>query len=198
MDHRLCFVSAALCLIGVLCAGCAQAPAESQISAAATAATEPTGSTEAAETQQTTTTTQTTTTQETTWTTTAAQTPRADYQFRKYSMLESHYYKHGIDMGFDSPEEYLAKTSGSSDRSSEQLSLQEALIAADIFSGGRAHNGMDDARNTALLFRKLLTEEEIRLNPYYEEAHRPGRGSTLQFSLGDLLKGLDLEPGLSA
>ena len=59
--------------------------------------------TEAAETQQTTTTTQTTT-----WTTTAAQTPRADYQFRKYSMLESHYYKHGIDMGFDSPEEYLA------------------------------------------------------------------------------------------
>ena len=77
-------------------------------------------------------------------------------------------------------------------------SLQEALIAADIFSGGRAHNGMDDARNTALLFRKLLTEEEIRLNPYYEEAHRPGRGSTLQFSLGDLLKGLDLEPGLSA
>lgn len=64
--------------------------------------------TEAAETQQTTTTTQTTTTQETTWTTTAAQTPRADYQFRKYSMLESHYYKHCIDMGFDSPEEYLA------------------------------------------------------------------------------------------
>jgi len=70
--------------------------------------------TEAAETQQTTTTTQTTTatqtttTQTTTWTTTAAQTPRADYQFRKYSMLESHYYKHGIDMGFDSPEEYLA------------------------------------------------------------------------------------------
>lgn len=69
--------------------------------------------TEAAETQQTTTTQnttapQTTTTQETTWTTTAAQTPRADYQFRKYSMLESHYYKHGIDMGFDSPEEYLA------------------------------------------------------------------------------------------
>ena len=64
--------------------------------------------TEAAETQQNTTTTQTTTTQETTWTTTAAQTPRADYQFRKYSMLESHYYKHGIDMGFDSPEEYLA------------------------------------------------------------------------------------------
>ena len=34
--------------------------------------------------------------------------PRADYEFRKYSMLESHYYKHGVDMGFSSPEEYLA------------------------------------------------------------------------------------------
>lgn len=77
-------------------------------------------------------------------------------------------------------------------------SLQEALIASDILSEGRAHNGMVDAYNTALLFRKLLKEEEFRLNPYYEEAHRPGRGSTLQFSLGDLLKGLDLEPGLSA
>ena len=77
-------------------------------------------------------------------------------------------------------------------------SLQEALIASDILSEGRAHNGMVDAYNTALLFRKLLTEEEFRLNPYYEEAHRPGRGSTLQFSLGDVLKDLDLEPGLSA
>lgn len=62
-----------------------------------------TETTAAAETtQQTQTTTQQTTTQTTT------QPPKADYQFRKYSMLESHYYKHGIDMGFDSPEEYLA------------------------------------------------------------------------------------------
>ena len=76
-------------------------------------------------------------------------------------------------------------------------SLQEALIAADIFSEGRAHNGMDDAYNTALLFRKLLTEDELRLNPYYEEARRQDRGNALQFSLGDLLKGLKLEPGLS-
>ena len=77
-------------------------------------------------------------------------------------------------------------------------SLQEALIASDIFPEGRAHNGMVDAYNTALLFRKLLTEEEFRLNPYYEEAHRPGRGNTLQFSLGELLKGIDLQTALSA
>jgi len=44
----------------------------------------------------------------TTTTVTNTEAPRADYQFRKYSMLESHYYKHGIDMGFDSPEDYLA------------------------------------------------------------------------------------------
>lgn len=77
-------------------------------------------------------------------------------------------------------------------------SLQEALVAADVFSEGRAHNGLDDAYNTALLFRKLMTEDKLRLNPYYEEAHRSDRGAALQFSLGDLLQGLKLEPGLSA
>lgn len=60
--------------------------------------------------QQTTAATAETTTEATTTatTTTTTQAPRADYKFRKYSMLESHYYKHGVDMGFDSPEEYLA------------------------------------------------------------------------------------------
>lgn len=69
-------------------------------------------------------------------------------------------------------------------------SLQEALVAADIRTEGRAHDGAADAYNTALLFRKLRTEEEIRLNPYYEDAHKEDDGGTLQFSLGDLLKGL--------
>lgn len=30
------------------------------------------------------------------------------YEFRNMELLESHYKKHGIEMGFDSPEEYLA------------------------------------------------------------------------------------------
>lgn len=51
---------------------------------------------------------ETQTTQQQTEETAAAPKPQADYKFRKYSLLESHYYKHGIDMGFDSPEEYLA------------------------------------------------------------------------------------------
>ena len=55
---------------------------------------------------------------------------------------------------------------------------------------------MDDARNTALLFRKIFTEDKIQLNPYYEEAHRVEREHTLQFSLGDLLKGIILDPAL--
>ena len=55
---------------------------------------------------------------------------------------------------------------------------------------------MDDARNTALLFWKIFTEDKIQLNPYYEEAHRAEREHTLQFSLGDLLKGIILDPAL--
>jgi len=42
---------------------------------------------------------------------TSASTERAiykEYTFRYDNLLQSHYEKHGIDMGFDSPEEYLA------------------------------------------------------------------------------------------
>ncbi len=46
-----------------------------------------------------------TTTVEQTETTQAA---KADYKFRNYDLLKSHYKKHGKYMGFDSPEEYLA------------------------------------------------------------------------------------------
>lgn len=35
------------------------------------------------------------------------QATQIDYTFRYDNYLEEHYYKHGIDMGFDSPEEYL-------------------------------------------------------------------------------------------
>ncbi len=40
--------------------------------------------------------------------TTQAATVQADYKFRTYDLLKSHYKKHGQYMGFDSPEEYLA------------------------------------------------------------------------------------------
>ena len=31
-----------------------------------------------------------------------------EYEFRNWELLENHYKKHGIEMGFNSPEEYLA------------------------------------------------------------------------------------------
>ena len=49
--------------------------------------------------------TQATTAAETEPTTEAAQ---IEYTFRNSDLLKSHYKKHGIDMGFDSSEEYLA------------------------------------------------------------------------------------------
>ncbi len=65
--------------------------------------------------QQTSATEQTTVTEQTTQleTETEPQTTQPDqarieYTFRYDDLLQSHYRKHGIDMGFDSPEEYLA------------------------------------------------------------------------------------------
>ena len=44
-------------------------------------------------------------------------------------------------------------------------SLTDAMIATDIEGEGRAHDGLADAYNTALLFAKMETEEELVLNP---------------------------------
>ena len=41
-------------------------------------------------------------------TTETTQAPMADYTFRNKDLLQSHYKKHGIEMGFDSAESYLA------------------------------------------------------------------------------------------
>lgn len=72
-------------------------------------------------------------------------------------------------------------------------SLSEALNATDILGEGRAHDGLADAYNTALLFAKMEREETLVLNPYYEVAFREEKEAVLGFSLGDLLDGLDLQ-----
>lgn len=74
--------------------------------------------------------------------------------------------------------------------SDRKYSLGEALIAADIEQQGQAHNGYYDAYNTALLFAKMETEEEFKLNKLYEEA-KSEECSHLSSCLGDLLKGFD-------
>lgn len=49
----------------------------------------------------------------------------------------------------------------------KQYKLSEALIIADIDSVDGEHDALIDARNTAKLFRKIQTEEELTLNSYY-------------------------------
>lgn len=73
-------------------------------------------------------------------------------------------------------------------------SLEEALVAADIVTDGRAHNGLADAYNTALLYAKLSTEQEFQMNPYYRQAREAKHDSHLNYSIGDLLSGMDLVP----
>ena len=71
-------------------------------------------------------------------------------------------------------------------------SLADALNATDIMDEGRAHDGLADAYNTALLFAKMEKEDELVLNPYFAIAFRESKEPTLGFSLGDLLSGLSL------
>ena len=65
------------------------------------------------------------------------------------------------------------------------------MIATDVCTEGRAHDGLVDAYNTALLFAKMQTEDELKLNQYYDKIHRKQEDEEehLTFNLGDLLKG---------
>ncbi len=71
--------------------------------------------------------------------------------------------------------------------SRKRYSLEEALVAADIITEGRAHDGLNDAYNTALLYAKMQREDELVLNSYYESAHDDSESESLSFGLGDLL-----------
>ena len=64
--------------------------------------------------------------------------------------------------------------------------LKEALIATDIWTEGRLHNGLVDAKNTALLYAKMQREEELVLNPFYKIATE--EENHLTFTLGDALE----------
>lgn len=73
-----------------------------------------------------------------------------------------------------------------------QYSLEEALIASDIITEGRAHDGLVDAYNTALLFSKLMTNPEFELNEIYSSAREP-QVEHLGVNLGDIFGGLKLQ-----
>lgn len=69
-------------------------------------------------------------------------------------------------------------------------SLEEALLACDIPSRGRAHDGLDDAYNTGLLFAKMMTEPVLKLNQYYLNS-KTEESEHLSCCLGDLLTGFN-------
>lgn len=67
------------------------------------------------------------------------------------------------------------------------VSLEEALIATDIIQNGRAHDGLDDAYNTALLFVKMERNPDLELNKVYSYAKEETK-DCLSYSLGDLFQ----------
>ena len=66
------------------------------------------------------------------------------------------------------------------------------MIAANIIYEDGAHDGLVDAYNTALLFAKMQTEPELKLNPYYQNAIS-GEESSSGFTIENLFAGLDLK-----
>ncbi|WP_026527797.1 3'-5' exonuclease [Butyrivibrio sp. VCD2006] len=70
-------------------------------------------------------------------------------------------------------------------------SLEEALFISNIAPDGRAHDGLVDAANTAVLFTKLETDPDYRLNELYETARKEDVDH-LSFCMGDLFAGLAL------
>lgn len=74
-----------------------------------------------------------------------------------------------------------------------QYKLEEALIASDICTEGKAHDGLVDAYNTALLFAKLMKDPDYELNELYSKA-RYEDVEHLGFSIGDLFNEVKLMP----
>lgn len=67
--------------------------------------------------------------------------------------------------------------------------LSEALIIADIDYEEYAHDGLVDASNTALLFKKIQNQEQLKLNTYYVSIEEE---NSLCMSLGSLFEDLQL------
>ncbi len=83
------------------------------------------------------------------------------------------------------------KTFGKKMNRKNAYGLEEALIASDIISEGRAHDGLVDARNTALIFAKLEQNPDYELNEFYQTA-REEETEHLSFCMGDLFAGIVL------
>ena len=85
------------------------------------------------------------------------------------------------------------KMFGDKQSTERQYRLQEALVASDIIAPGRQHDGLAAAYNTALLFKRLETEPDYKLNEYYLQAISTEKQPVMGYSLGDCLKGLCID-----
>lgn len=84
------------------------------------------------------------------------------------------------------------KIFGEKMNSERQYKLSDALFIADIDSRGEEHNALSDAINTALLYGKLCTCDELELNPYYKEVTREEE-LHLSFTMGNLFRNIQLQ-----
>lgn len=71
------------------------------------------------------------------------------------------------------------------------FNLKEALIACNIMYDEQIHNGLVDAKNTALLFIKMEKEPKLVLNEYYRRCKEDETDSNW-CTLGDLCPALNL------
>lgn len=74
--------------------------------------------------------------------------------------------------------------------SKRRYNLEEALILSDIDYNSQFHDGLIDASNTALLFKKMNTEKEFSFNTYYLKSKE--EPEKLTSTLGSLFAGLDM------
>ncbi|MBQ9748102.1 MAG: exonuclease domain-containing protein [Clostridia bacterium] len=84
--------------------------------------------------------------------------------------LDKELYLKGLDVPglYDAMDYYIDCQEIFSDRmnTSKIYRLSEALTIADIYYDPAIHDALVDARNTAMLFAKVQTEETLTLSPY--------------------------------
>lgn len=68
--------------------------------------------------------------------------------------------------------------------------LSEALVAADIMFDEHAHDGLVDAKNTALLFIKMKKEPILVLNKYYRKASEDVTRTV--YTIGDIFSKINV------
>lgn len=52
-------------------------------------------------------------------------------------------------------------------KNNKRYKLVDAMNLSGIYYDDNMHDGLVDAKNTALLFRKMMTEQEYKFNQYY-------------------------------